>query len=193
MTSTSTSDPFVWVSDYAISTRLCKTLIDKFEQSPNARPGVTAEGYLPKVKSSLDLHITEDPDFEEENTDVFNLLSILMPHYKKQLPFVPWTGDLMDSGYTIQKTRPGEGYTWHDDHLITFDPPRVRTVTFIFYLNTVEKGGETEFWNGFKIQPKKGRVLMFPAEFTYRHRGNSPVSGDKYICTGWFHETLPVH
>jgi hypothetical protein len=35
------------------------------------------------------------------------------------------------------------------------------------------------------IKPKSGKLLIFPACWTYPHRGTMPISDDKYIITGW--------
>ena len=59
----------------------------------------------------------------------------------------------------------------------------------MMYLNDVDDGGETEFlYQKKRIRPKQGRVLIFPAGFTHTHRGNPPLSGDKYILTSWLEE-----
>ena len=61
-----------------------------------------------------------------------------------------------------------------------------RVVLYMFYLNDVEEGGETEFfYQKRKISPKKGTMVIAPAGFTHSHRGNVPVSNDKYIATSW--------
>ncbi len=61
-----------------------------------------------------------------------------------------------------------------------------RTLFWIVYLNDVELGGHTEFfYQNRAIQPTAGRLLVAPAYFTHTHRGCVPVSGDKYIATGW--------
>ncbi|GLS24448.1 2OG-Fe(II) oxygenase [Marinibactrum halimedae] len=61
-----------------------------------------------------------------------------------------------------------------------------RALLFMFYLNDVEEGGETEFYYQDKtIVPKAGRMVIAPAGFTHTHRGNVPRSGDKYILTSW--------
>jgi hypothetical protein len=60
----------------------------------------------------------------------------------------------------------------------------IRLLTFIWYLNDVTDGGETEFING-KIKPKTGKLLIFPSSWNYYHKGNMPLSNDKYIITGW--------
>jgi hypothetical protein len=61
-----------------------------------------------------------------------------------------------------------------------------RVLLFMFYLNDVEEGGETEFYyQNKKIAPKKGTMVIAPGYFTHTHRGNKPISNDKYILTSW--------
>jgi hypothetical protein len=61
-----------------------------------------------------------------------------------------------------------------------------RVLAFQFYLNDVSQGGATEFYyQQRKVEPKAGRLLIFPSGFTHTHRGNVPESGDKYIITSW--------
>lgn len=85
----------------------------------------------------------------------------------------------------IQKTVPGGGYhAWHCEDQ-TRDS-RSRLLTFILYLNDVEEGGETEFlYLSKRIKPASGRLVIWPSGFTHTHRGNPPLSGEKYIITGW--------
>lgn len=61
-----------------------------------------------------------------------------------------------------------------------------RVVLYMYYLNDVEVGGETEFYyQKRKIKPCKGTMVIAPAGFTHSHRGNTPISDDKYIATSW--------
>jgi hypothetical protein len=86
----------------------------------------------------------------------------------------------------IQKTLPTEGYhVWHLEHSKGFEG-EPRAFVFSIYLNDVEEGGETEFLNFSKrVKPKTGRIVIWPAGFPYVHRGNPPLSGEKYILTSW--------
>ena len=86
----------------------------------------------------------------------------------------------------IQKTLPTEGYhVWHIEHGKGFDN-EARAFVFSIYLNDVEEGGETEFLHFSKrVKPKTGRIVIWPAGFPYVHRGNPPLSGEKYILTSW--------
>ena len=36
-----------------------------------------------------------------------------------------------------------------------------------------------------RVKPKQGTLVIWPAAFTHTHRGNPPLSNDKYIVTGW--------
>jgi|TARA_R100001460_G_scaffold28186_3_gene56547 hypothetical protein len=86
----------------------------------------------------------------------------------------------------IQKTLPTEGYhVWHLEHGKGFEN-EPRAFAYTIYLNDVEEGGETEFLHFSKrVKPKKGRIVIWPAAFPYLHRGNPPLSGEKYILTSW--------
>lgn len=85
----------------------------------------------------------------------------------------------------FQKTSPQEGYhVWHCENMGKKD--RNRIATFIVYLNTIEKGGETEFlYYSQRIKPEEGKLVIFPSSYTHTHRGNPPLEEDKYILTGW--------
>ena len=86
----------------------------------------------------------------------------------------------------IQKTLPTEGYhVWHIEHGKGYGN-EARAFVFTIYLNDVEDGGETEFLHFSKrVKPKMGRIVIWPAGFPYVHRGNPPLSGEKYILTSW--------
>jgi len=85
----------------------------------------------------------------------------------------------------IQKTEVAQGYhKWHCETMNKASRDRIMVVTL--YLNTVEKGGETEFLHqGLRVEAVKNRLVLFPAAYTHVHRGNPPLAGTKYIITGW--------
>ena len=85
----------------------------------------------------------------------------------------------------IQKTKIGEGYhMWHCENAEM--KARNRILAFMLYLNDVEEGGETEFlYQKCRFKPQKNTLMIWPSQFTHVHRGNPPLSNDKYIITGW--------
>lgn len=61
-----------------------------------------------------------------------------------------------------------------------------RVVLWTIYLNDAFDEGETEFfYQGRRIVPRTGSLLIAPTSFTHTHRGNKPKGGDKYIATSW--------
>lgn len=88
-------------------------------------------------------------------------------------------------GNKVQRTNVGQGYhVWHYESSARNSSNRL--LTHIVYLNDVEEGGETELlYFSKRFKPKAGTMLIFPAAFTHTHRGNPPLSNDKYIITGW--------
>mgnify|MGYP003353236168 CR=1 FL=1 len=86
----------------------------------------------------------------------------------------------------IQKYDKGRGHynAWH----VEVDGPDscVRPFSMIIYLNDVEMGGETSFlYTGTQVKPRKGSLLIFPSSFPFVHRGEVPISHDKYIIATW--------
>jgi hypothetical protein len=88
----------------------------------------------------------------------------------------------------IQRYYKGQGkYIKHNDFAIKWDEKKYRVVTFLWYLNDVTEGGETEFWGSHKIKPEAGKLILFPACWSFPHSGLMPISHDKYILTGWLY------
>jgi len=114
-----------------------------------------------------------------ENRDMVteDLMRIIVPSYFRLAPLNILKYKTMEGGYP----------RWHAEVFPDPDGEAIhRVLFFVFYLNDVVKGGETElFFYGAKVPPRKGRVLIAPASFTHTHRGNMPESGDKYILTSW--------
>jgi len=113
---------------------------------------------------------------------------IAWKHYDKVTGALQSLGgiELFRTSLKIQKTLPGEGYhIWHVEHNQGYEN-EPRAFVYTIYLNDVEEGGETEFLHFSKrVKPKAGRIVIWPAGFPYVHRGNPPISGEKYILTSW--------
>lgn len=95
------------------------------------------------------------------------------------------TGDI-----NAQHYKKGEGgYPYWHSEVFPQKPhgePLHRILLFMFYLNDVAEGGSTDFYYQEKsIRPRTGRMVIAPAYFTHTHRGQVPVSNDKYILTSW--------
>lgn len=94
--------------------------------------------------------------------------------------------NLYVSGAKLQRTPPGGGYHyWHHEHEGDMNSNNT-LLAWMVYLNDVEEGGETEFlYQKKKFSPKTSSLIVWPSGFTHQHRGNPPLSNDKFIATGW--------
>ena len=65
-------------------------------------------------------------------------------------------------------------------------PENNRLLNVQLYLNTVNEGGETEFlYEQRREKAVQGKLLIYPSSMTHIHRGNTPLSNEKYILNGW--------
>jgi hypothetical protein len=75
-------------------------------------------------------------------------------------------------------------HNWHSEN--SNRHVQNRLLAYTLYLNDVDEGGETEFLYYHKrLKPKAGTLAIWPAGFAHTHRGNPPLSNEKYIITGW--------
>jgi prolyl 4-hydroxylase len=94
------------------------------------------------------------------------------------LPSSPKTADLILKQY---RAGTGEAFQVHFDSIYEVSN---RYLVFLWYLNDVTEGGETEFPDlGLRIEARRGRLLMFPPYWMFQHAGLPPRSGDKYILS----------
>lgn len=173
-----------------LSKEFCRECIRKFDTSNEIYNGISGHGYNPQVKDSHDLQVTSSKFWKDEDKIFFESLKDPVNNYLKNVVY-PYNSlpETFDTGYQIQRTSPlQKGYVLHDDlHSSDGD---VRVVTYIWYLNTVEEGGTTEFRDGTKIKPEEGKLILFPPFYTHAHKGNPPKKKNKYICTGWIYANM---
>ena len=190
-----TIDNFVLVKDRFFSAEFCDELINLFETRTDlVSAGEMAGGINLDVKNTTDLNLFEYPELMEKYGDfIFEKFNELTEEYIMSLPFQnKFPGSQIfasSSEYTtcqLQKYKKGEGH-YNAYHFETDHPDNCcRVFVYIFYLNDVLEGGETEMlYSGKKVQPRKGRVIIHPAAFPFVHNGHMPVSDDKYILTSW--------
>lgn len=191
-----TLSTFIKTYDNALSEEFCQKVCDKFDKDDRLTPGRL--GNVPRVdkrtKNTTDLGVTslKDAGWGEEDKVFFDSLDKHIQIYwndieklKGKTPLASGT-EVTDKGYQIMRYEPDGYFHWHHDFIVEKDKG-ARIITFIWYLNNVNKEGYTEFCDGTIITPKTGKLLIFPADWMYIHRGRPPKIGRKYICTGWMY------
>ena len=107
--------------------------------------------------------------------------------YAKKYAILEECGRHVAFDMKVHKVLPSGGYhAWHAENM-TYETSK-RVLVYTCYLNDIPEGeGETEFlYQGLRIQPKAGTIAMWPAYFTYTHRGNPVYTTEKYYITGWY-------
>jgi hypothetical protein len=184
---------FIGVYDGFIPEAECKKVITFYEEQNKLKRTlnrISSEGAPALKKQDQQLfcnHNDVDVWWDQLKVMMFNF-EAAWKHYDEQTGAVSAfdQDDLHFTALKIQKTLPTEGYhVWHLEHGKAFEALQ-RAFVFSIYLNDVEEGGETEFLHFSKrVKPKTGRIVIWPSSFPYLHRGNPPLSGEKYILTSW--------
>ena len=196
---------FIYNSKNSLPDTMCDEIIELFETSEGKYDGMTLSGVLKHLKDTTDFiipknnkiwHNIEQYLYNELSTKLLDYMDVVNKKEEYNLQnnsnitfkvFGDNTIQHIDS-FMIQKYEKGAGkYIYHNDFLMDINKSRYRTITYLWYLNTIEEGGETEFFGNYKIKPEKGKLILFPASWCYPHRGKVPISDNKYIITGWFY------
>lgn len=176
------TDNFVKTYDDCLSEDTCNEYIKQFELAKAA--SITKE-HVPNVDRKDTSFLLVDLD--QKLNDSFNeMLNLYVNKYSDSYPILKQY-PLVSFHNKMQQTDFGGGYhLWHSENNNVMSWSRA--LTWLFYFNDVEDGGETELlYQHMRVKPKAGRLVIFPAYFTHTHRGNPPISNTKYIATGWYH------
>ena len=198
MTKSSFND-FIGVWDDFVPASFCDELIEYFEDTYAMNSSTilgdsdtTHKDFMKgedQYKGSLnrkDLSMLLNYHEQELAYKVHQFLTSCAIHYISeydQLRNIP----MISSDIKFQKTSPGGGYhLWHYENASASHA--ARELTWMIYLNDIPMGeGETEFlYQRKRFQPKKGTVVIWPAGMTHVHKGNTVLTTDKYILTGWY-------
>ena len=186
---------FIGVYENALSPEFCNGLIEYYKWCKKNQKTWRRENSLPTMKND------EACSISPINQSEINFVNDNLSPYLNEFNEVFWNKCYAEYAktyytlnelsrhtvfsYKLQETLPSEGYhIWHCEQGCIEHSHRI--AAYIVYLNDVMHGGETEFlYQSKRVPPTQGTVLIFPSSFTHSHRGNPPLSGAKYILTGW--------
>lgn len=198
---------FIEVFDNVFSKEDCKKIIDHFilvknqkivhnRQQEDANFLKTKKDTESYIISNLSLPASDsivNPDLLEIDKWIYNrflnTISCCFNEYADRYKILQNKNFAVSPVVKIQKTTPGQGYhIWHCERGTVNH--RSRLMLAILYLNDVEHGGETELlYQSIRINPKQGRLIFCPGDFTHTHRGNQPLESEKYILNTWIEFT----
>lgn len=143
----------------------------------------------PNAKMSTEVVLPRESDLAKR---YFVELQLITDLYVARFPwcnkFAPWA---VTDIVKIKHFKPGEAYHQiHCERGGAVQPIGSRHLVFMTYMNDVTDGGETEFVHQqIKVRPQKGLTLIWPADWTYVHRGIVSATQDKFIVGGWYNFT----
>ena len=189
-----THDSFIGVYDNAFSAAFCDRVIAHYEWcAKNNRSWDRPENDVHKKDTSCCINPVNTAEIAFSSPNMLELLSEFnsvfwdqwYADYRRQYGVLDQYSRHTIYTYKVQKTLPAGGYhIWHCEDAEREHSRRVGV--YIIYLNDVAMGGETEFlYCSKRVEAKKGRLVIFPPNFPWAHRGNPPLNGEKYILTGW--------
>ena len=186
---------FIYTKKNALSANTCYNLIKTFEDSDLKQAGVL---YGPNgISSDSDkksTDITFDPSFLKKEGWAMLLDEVIISiqngvsDYLNRHSTAMCKMDPIDlyTYFNIQKYEPNEGfYGWHCERAGVKHSDRL--LVWMIYLNTVTDRGETEFFYQQHFEePERGKLVIWPSDWTHLHRGVPSPTQTKYILTGWF-------
>jgi len=176
---------FVRSYDGDLDAALCAKMIDSFNglsrlHEPNGR---TVRAGL-EESAWTEINVTR---LSEATLQAFfrRRITLALARYNADIglapiavPDSPRTADLI-----LKRYRAGAGEQFQP-HFDSIADVANRYLVFLWYLNDVAAGGETDFPQlGLKVRACRGRLLMFPPYWMYQHAGLPPAAGDKYILS----------
>jgi Rps23 Pro-64 3,4-dihydroxylase Tpa1-like proline 4-hydroxylase len=180
---------FIFEQTGALPAFLCDDMVARFEQNQAdhyaGRIGQN-RGSDTSIKKTTDLFISgsDKPHWQDADRNLHRSLALALREFRETYPF--FQGPFKDMGYNLQRYQPGEYYHWHvDGGSHDFAD---RQLVALWYLNDVpvEAGGTTDFLHqGVRVQPEKGKLVLFPPFWTHEHRASVLINKAKYIATTW--------
>lgn len=193
---------FIRVYPQALSSKECDALVadwGNFPQPLEDEPAFFSSSDITKRNDSMvQLDAVYEADTKESQAlkikyyqTIAKAVSEARDEYLNDLGQLEMT-PLELTGFQVQKyeaSKSGGYYVFHyERHGYSSHKDSIRRqLVWMVYLNDVPQGeGETEFlYQGLRVQPKKGDLVIWPSAFTHTHRGNPVYTTDKYIVTGW--------
>jgi hypothetical protein len=188
---THTINNFIGVFKNAYSKEFCEKVIKQYEDMVESGYGHVRSNYenISKMSKDDEFVFADEVDYMplRSSKKEFNGLfwNKYFPIYEQEYAILRDSGHHSTYELKIQKVKIGGGYhVWHYESGNREHCNRL--LTWMVYLNDVHEGGETEFiYQHMRVKPEQGTLVIWPAGFTHAHRGNPPLSNEKYIITGW--------
>ena len=147
-------------------TSICDQLIEYHKNNMEYKnPGKTTGSGGGKISTDVTAFIGgRNPIIHMYLEQVMKAVALYLKTYDLEKMFTI----TLREAFNIQHYKPNEGFLgWHCERSQT--QTNQRALVFMTYL-----------------KPVKGKMVMWPTDFTHTHRGITSPTQEKYIATGWY-------
>jgi 2-oxoglutarate-Fe(II)-dependent oxygenase superfamily protein len=185
---------FIRVYDDAVAPVLCRRIIQLFEGAAHFHSGPRGrrveERDTTRHFNWVQMNTADLADFTDIDS---RLTQLLIKHVERYVgdtgyPFFRYGFE----EFLIKRYRASEKDQFPPHVDVTNTSSMRRMLAVLIYLNDVPAGGETYFgYLDLSVQPKAGRLMMFPPTWLYPHAGLPPRTSEKYILGTYLTYTDP--
>ena len=177
---------FIRIYENALEPEVCDYLIDIYENNSKYLERIDNNRKPNFSQLNLTSLIEESEEISYINNYISSRMSVYKDEYLKSFGQNYFPLDYAYEQFRIKKYN-NDGKDAFDYHVDVMDYSSAkRFLSFFWYLNDVEDGGETVFWD-YKIKPKAGTLVIFPPMWMFPHSGREPISGPKYLLSTYLH------
>ncbi len=176
----------IHVYDNVLDLNTCETLIKLFEDNIDKQEHIENNS----KPNFTQFNLTKNSNLSEKIQNIHNYLIQIVFTYKKiycnsiKNNYFPTQHNFEE--FRIKKYN-NNGKDLFDTHVDVMDFSTARRfLSFFWYLNDVNDGGETIF-EKLTITPKIGRMVVFPPLWMFPHKGEIPISNPKYLLSTYLH------
>lgn len=181
------------VYDDVVDTDRCDSIIKMFDNHSDYHERIDREMRPNFTQMNITSFTRDTEDYSAKDKDNHQFLVSVFTNYAAL-----YCSDLMITDehppqYALEELRVKKYNAGTDDqyaeHVDIGNHNSVRRyLAFFLYLNDVEDGGETKFpYLNLSVQPKSGRLIVFPPMWMFPHAGMPLTNTPKYIVGSYCH------
>ena len=182
-------EDFIHIEENAITDKLCRLIIEEYENSDDWVPGTVNDYNIAQSRECEAIYLSHDEVIQKKFNvrkniydDIFKIVNASLEKYMKKCNALGYINVKGDTGYILLKYNKGD---YVREHVDTWSGEN-RTLSCSIILNNDYEGGELTFFDGkYKLNPKKGDIVIFPSSFTYPHQVLPVTSGTRYAIITW--------
>ncbi len=167
---------------------ICELIIRRFEADTSHHSPIQ----YPQHRSFTEINIHQSDHWDDIQQLMMKKIKSIVALYQQDIGIadVHWPDVYGFEQIRIKRYLP-ETHDEFREHVDVGDHSSARRFLACFwYLNTVERGGETVFtlpYGATPFAPLEGSALVFPPLWLFPHAGKKPISSPKYIIGSYLH------